>query len=1133
MEQKSPKAAAAATTISQPFGHGGKRSARRSSLMPLGGLKPPQSGNAKSSRRELPRLGDRRLTGANIKTISVDRRKSAVASLTLDMVGQSQSSKTKRTNDGDMVAEGNRKTGVLGTLQRIAGDASSTATWTLTGDNKGGNSPGSSRLRMVVFDQMYQKISRAQKQERDHESMVNQFKLRSTNTGLRGDSNWINFALSNPQSVALLAPRGRWSAHGWSHAARVALLLTTLGQEKDVLAVDDAGVVAATPETLREQEILNFLKEHAPRLVTRISNDYQIATEIAELRSLLEDEHQRTNILASAGARSTESLFPFVDRATLIDQVTGLQAAEANDGWKRCVKKRVAHNLLVTQRSDELTLETMGEVQQRRPLMPAIHPQSLFARAWDFLLLLFVMEQFVMIPFGISFELTPSEELLDFVAELFFLIDIAFRFNLAFVEDRDDNSTTERTEEAVPGVQDDDASGGRRGVDDDDSIQPTTSEQSHKKKRSLVTDRVQIAKNYSSKPAFVVDVVSAFPIVVSVVELANNDKSQYQWVRILKFFRLLKLGKMINIVRQIHKLALETILSSSRRGWINIWQYSRFLAMVKLGGLFVLIGLAMHSLACVWHFVTPQSHWQIRLLEAADDDGVRYERISRKKLYLLSYYEAILILMGEQIGMERMYEYAFAIMATILFSFLLAIIFGEVAIFIATINEVPLAYGRKMAQLHDTMSINAFPRALQDRVFSFYDYIWNEHKTLDGSMKIVGFLPELTPHLATEVRLFWCKDMLLTVPFFKLFPPPVVQRLVAAVEMSFYMPDDYIIVVGEIGHEMFFLKTGKVDVFRVEEAEIEIASDLESTRERRHSRSSFNQSALQQLLGKSKSVKHLKNQQDGGGRRPSRGTVKITPADKAVPATKRPSMKLAGGGGRMSFGRFASSRMSAAHEATKSQKINGKRVRRIQREQILTTLHQGSYFGEVALVTNAPRTATVRARTFAECAIVHRKDFEEMLVDHPHNLKQVSTMVRSKYQASTNKKNLVAAFRKVKPVAAFSTAKPVAAAAMMSQQNNAPKTCENDGGSPALSKSPCTVMERMESLESAVATLEARLVDDVQDALLTSLEKAIAATPRLSAASSPVVDMSAVVDHEAATTEPPCSSPPRDFFSRN
>ena len=76
------------------------------------------------------------------------------------------------------------------------------------------------------------------------------------------------------------------------------------------------------------------------------------------------------------------------------------------------------------------------------------------------------------------------------------------------------------------------------------------------------------------------------------------------------------------------------------------------------------------------------------------------------------------------------------------------------------------------------------------------------------------------------------------------------------------------------------------------------------------------------------------------------------------------------------------------------------RVRRMQREQILKTLQPGDFFGEIALVSRCPRTATVKARSFVESALVMRCDFEGMLVDHPQKLNRALAMVKSCYDGA-------------------------------------------------------------------------------------------------------------------------------------
>lgn len=48
-------------------------------------------------------------------------------------------------------------------------------------------------------------------------------------------------------------------------------------------------------------------------------------------------------------------------------------------------------------------------------------------------------------------------------------------------------------------------------------------------------------------------------------------------------------------------------------------------------------------------------------------------------------------------------------------------------------------------------------------------------------------------------------------------------------------------------------------------------------------------------------------------------------------------------------------------------------------EQVLNTLHDGEYFGEISFLRRVPRTATVRARTNVELHILRRQDFDQLL----------------------------------------------------------------------------------------------------------------------------------------------------------
>jgi CRP-like cAMP-binding protein len=742
------------------------------------------------------------------------------------------------------------------------------------------------------------------------------------------------------------------------------------------------------------------MKESCSMLVLKVANYYQIAAELAELRALIEDFLQRSNANLDLNSQH-KILFPFDSLRTLKVHLEKLQAAEVSDGWRSCVKKCVVQNLRATNRGDDRSLDAMSD--HRSPTR-VLQPESVGMLAWETLILVIIYTQFIMVPFVLSYRTQRHEVFYEFVAELFLFLDILVRFNLAYFAppiDWNKNYVPDLTSDGI--------------------TRPSTNQ-----KPVLVQDRRRIALHYVSSHVFYIDVLSTSPIIISIAVLVNGRSNyKYAAVKLLKYVRVFKVEQMMNVSRKLPHYAFQ---QHARRS-------SRYISLLKLAGLLLGIAITMHILACIWHIITPQDHWELRYNQYNEGaEFLSYSNICRRQLYLMSYYEAILILMGEQIAMSHVKEYVFAIISTVLFSFLLAIIFGEVAMFIANFNELPFAYSRKMSELHETMSSKFLPRVLQDRVYAFYDFLWKDHKTLNGKLEIVQFLPELTSNLATEVRLFWCKDLLLNVPFFQLFPPSIVQCLVIAVDIKFYMPDDYIIVASEVGHEMYFLKKGNVDIFRVHETEIEISDEFLMPRSpngmnsqiildenKRHAGRSFMSSAKSTTRSISTGVK-------------TAALHGVSTVKQAMPARKRylgmeveattpphlesrrtdhhhPTDKPTEGIlGRQPNSQIycAPSLVSATTASEESNRISGDgsssvvRVRRMQREQILKTLQPGDFFGEIALVTCCPRTATVKARSFVECAIIQRRDFEGMLVDHPQKLVEALGVVRSHYNGAND-----------------------------------------------------------------------------------------------------------------------------------
>ena len=62
-------------------------------------------------------------------------------------------------------------------------------------------------------------------------------------------------------------------------------------------------------------------------------------------------------------------------------------------------------------------------------------------------------------------------------------------------------------------------------------------------------------------------------------------------------------------------------------------------------------------------------------------------------------------------------------------------------------------------------------------------------------------------------------------------------------------------------------------------------------------------------------------------------------------------------------------------------------------KQIIGILGANDIFGEMGLIDNLPRSATATAISDCKISIIHKKQFDEMISQHPENLKPLVTML--------------------------------------------------------------------------------------------------------------------------------------------
>ena len=69
---------------------------------------------------------------------------------------------------------------------------------------------------------------------------------------------------------------------------------------------------------------------------------------------------------------------------------------------------------------------------------------------------------------------------------------------------------------------------------------------------------------------------------------------------------------------------------------------------------------------------------------------------------------------------------------------------------------------------------------------------------------------------------------------------------------------------------------------------------------------------------------------------------------------------------------------------------------------VLATLGEGNFFGEISLLTSAPRNATVRAKSHCDLFVLEKSDFARVLRDRPHFLKTIMEIAQGRYNVSAD-----------------------------------------------------------------------------------------------------------------------------------
>jgi hypothetical protein len=261
-----------------------------------------------------------------------------------------------------------------------------------------------------------------------------------------------------------------------------------------------------------------------------------------------------------------------------------------------------------------------------------------------------------------------------------------------------------------------------------------------------------------------VDAVAAAPLFAL---------STWPWLQLLRLVKLARVAEIILAWR--HRQA-------------EIWNY------VRLVVLFYWLGLFSHWLSCGWVVLHG-----------------RGGAVSDLSVYVRALYWCIQTLTTVGYGditPTTNWEFGYAMLVMLFGVGIYGYLIGNIANMLANMDPAKSHYLENMERLNAFMRYRQIPTQLQKRIRDYYSYLWTQRLGYDEA----AVLASLSPSLMREVSLFLKHDILQKVPFLKDASEEFVAEIVLQMRAIVYTPGDYVVRVGEVGHEMFFVSNGTLEV---------------------------------------------------------------------------------------------------------------------------------------------------------------------------------------------------------------------------------------------------------------------------------------------------------------------------------
>ena len=292
----------------------------------------------------------------------------------------------------------------------------------------------------------------------------------------------------------------------------------------------------------------------------------------------------------------------------------------------------------------------------------------------------------------------------------------------------------------------------------------------------IVDDPKQITRHYL-RTWFIVDFVSLFPFDLITGHILVG-LSPY----------LVDIAPALRLARLVRLLHLKEL--------INRWRHADFLnpSMMRLGILLLWMLMVAHWAACGWIVL-----------------GNVKPEYNAAENYLRAFYWVITTFATIGYGditPANIPQIAYTICVEIVGVGMFGYMIGNIASLLANLDIARSKYQEKINRLNLFLEYRDIPIALRQKLRHYYRYMWESRRGYDENL----ILKDLPSALQKELAMHIHADVIEKVPIFKGASDAFIKEIVMKLTPAMFTPGDFIFREVEIGHNMYFISRGSVEV---------------------------------------------------------------------------------------------------------------------------------------------------------------------------------------------------------------------------------------------------------------------------------------------------------------------------------